>query len=164
VITRKDEISAVNLEGAEDGNLNICSLLHIDGPELPLPLHEHPIIQRLPESTAYTGIEGINPQPKASVEGRQRKKKISGVRNFAWNTQQNCVRFEVFTAVTTKNAVFWDVALCRSCVNRRFGGTYRLHLQGRRKSQARNQRDSIWQAELGFDPQDGRHMLLRNVC
>jgi hypothetical protein len=30
-----------------------------------------------------------------------------------------------------KNVVFWDVALCRSCVNRRFGGTYRLHLQGR---------------------------------
>jgi hypothetical protein len=28
------------------------------------------------------------------------------------------VRFEVFTAVTMKNAVFWDVALCRSCVNR----------------------------------------------
>jgi hypothetical protein len=31
-----------------------------------------------------------------------------------------------------KNAVFWDVAPCRSCVNRRFGGTYRLHLQGRK--------------------------------
>jgi hypothetical protein len=31
------------------------------------------------------------------------------------------VRFEVFTAVTMKNAVFWDVAPCRSCVNRRFG-------------------------------------------
>jgi hypothetical protein len=30
-----------------------------------------------------------------------------------------------------KNSVFWDVAPCRSCVNRRFGGTYRLHLQGR---------------------------------
>jgi hypothetical protein len=30
------------------------------------------------------------------------------------------VRFEAFTAVTMKN-VFWDVALCRSCVNRRFG-------------------------------------------
>jgi hypothetical protein len=43
----------------------------------------------------------------------------------------NIVRFEVFTAVTMKNAVFWDVAPCRSCVNRRFGGTYRLHLQGR---------------------------------
>jgi hypothetical protein len=31
-----------------------------------------------------------------------------------------------------KSAVFWDVAPCRSCVNRRFGGTYRLHLQGRK--------------------------------
>jgi hypothetical protein len=28
------------------------------------------------------------------------------------------VRFEVFTAVTKKNDVFWDVALCRSCLNR----------------------------------------------
>jgi hypothetical protein len=34
-----------------------------------------------------------------------------------------CVRFEVFTAVTMKNGVFWDVTLCRSCMNRRFGGT-----------------------------------------
>jgi hypothetical protein len=41
----------------------------------------------------------------------------------------NFVRFEAFTAVTMKNVVFWDVALCRSCVNRRFGVTYRLHLQ-----------------------------------
>jgi hypothetical protein len=30
-----------------------------------------------------------------------------------------------------KKAVFWDVAPCSSGVNRRFGGTYRLHLQGR---------------------------------
>jgi hypothetical protein len=36
-------------------------------------------------------------------------------------------RFEVFTAVTMKNAVFLDVTLCGSCNNRRFGGTYRLH-------------------------------------
>jgi hypothetical protein len=35
-------------------------------------------------------------------------------------------------AVTMKNAIFWDVAPCRSSVNRRFGGTYRLHLQGRK--------------------------------
>jgi hypothetical protein len=41
------------------------------------------------------------------------------------------VRFEIFTVVTMKNAVFWDVAPCRSCVNRLFEGTYRLHLQGR---------------------------------
>jgi hypothetical protein len=31
-----------------------------------------------------------------------------------------------------KNAVFWDLAPCRSCVNRRFGGTYRPHLLGRK--------------------------------
>jgi hypothetical protein len=36
------------------------------------------------------------------------------------------------TRIGMKNAVFWDVAPCRSCVNRRFGGTYRLHLQSRK--------------------------------
>jgi hypothetical protein len=41
----------------------------------------------------------------------------------------SCVRFEVFTAVTMKIAVFWDVAPCRSYVNRRFGGTYCLHFR-----------------------------------
>jgi hypothetical protein len=34
--------------------------------------------------------------------------------------------------VTMKNAVFWDVGPCSSCVSRRFGGTYRLHLQVRK--------------------------------
>jgi hypothetical protein len=33
------------------------------------------------------------------------------------------IRFEVFTAVTMKNGVFWDVTPCGSCKNRRFGGT-----------------------------------------
>jgi hypothetical protein len=49
-------------------------------------------------------------------------------------TKYDVVKFEVFTAVTMKKAVFWDVAPCSSGVNRRFGGTYRLHLQGRRES------------------------------
>jgi hypothetical protein len=53
-------------------------------------------------------------------------------KTITWNYYWNCVRFEVFTAVTMKNAVFWDVVTCRSCVNRRFGGTYRLHLYGRK--------------------------------
>jgi hypothetical protein len=48
------------------------------------------------------------------------------------DNQNLSVRFEAFTAVTMKNVVFWDVALCRSCVNRRFGGMYRIHLQGRK--------------------------------
>jgi hypothetical protein len=47
-------------------------------------------------------------------------------RNFLQNRNQN-VRSEVFAAVTMKNAVFWDVAQCRSCVNRRFGGTPPAH-------------------------------------
>jgi hypothetical protein len=34
--------------------------------------------------------------------------------------------------VYVKNVVFWDVAPCSSCVNRRFG-TYR-HLQGRKSA------------------------------
>jgi hypothetical protein len=29
-----------------------------------------------------------------------------------------------------KNAVFWDVTLCGSCTNRRFGEKYRLYHQG----------------------------------
>jgi hypothetical protein len=38
-------------------------------------------------------------------------------------------RFEVFKEVTMKNDVFWDVAPCGSCENRRFGGTQRLRHQ-----------------------------------
>jgi hypothetical protein len=33
-------------------------------------------------------------------------------------------------------------------VNRHFGGTYRLHLHGRKISRTRNQRERRWQAEL----------------
>jgi hypothetical protein len=59
-------------------------------------------------------------------------------------------RFEAFTAVTMKNAVFWDVAACRSCVNRRFGGTYHLHLQGRKIREARNQREQVVQTAATY--------------
>jgi hypothetical protein len=38
--------------------------------------------------------------------------------------------FEVFTTVTMKNAVLWDVKPCGSCKNRRFRESYRLHHQG----------------------------------
>jgi hypothetical protein len=41
-----------------------------------------------------------------------------------------------------KKAVFWDVAPCRSGVNRRFGGTYRLHLQGRREIISKSAREA----------------------
>jgi hypothetical protein len=42
-----------------------------------------------------------------------------------------------------KNAVFWDVAPCRYFVKRRFGGTFRLHLQGIRNLGAMNQREQV---------------------
>jgi hypothetical protein len=44
------------------------------------------------------------------------------------------VGFDVFIAVVMKSIIFRDVTPCSLlCCNRRFGGTYRLHLQGRRK-------------------------------
>jgi hypothetical protein len=47
-----------------------------------------------------------------------------------------------------KTTIFWDITPYSPLkVNRRFGGIYRLHLQGRRISQARNQRESRWKAE-----------------
>jgi hypothetical protein len=41
------------------------------------------------------------------------------------------VGFEVLTAVVMKSSVFWDITPCSPLkVNRCFGGTYRIHLQG----------------------------------
>jgi hypothetical protein len=43
------------------------------------------------------------------------------------------VGFEVFTAVVMKSIIFWDMTPCSPfSFNRRFGETYRLHLQGLR--------------------------------
>jgi hypothetical protein len=48
-----------------------------------------------------------------------------------------------------KSTVFWDIKPCGPLkVNRCFGGTYRLHFQGRRMNRARNQRETRWQAEF----------------
>jgi hypothetical protein len=50
------------------------------------------------------------------------------------NNEEN-LRFGVFTAVTMKNAAFWDMTTPRdSCRNRSFGGIYRPHLQDDRLS------------------------------
>jgi hypothetical protein len=46
------------------------------------------------------------------------------------------IRFEVFTAVTMKNAVFWDVTPRGSCKNGRFGATKFLRNIGSYKSHA----------------------------
>jgi hypothetical protein len=53
------------------------------------------------------------------------------------------VGFEVLTAVVMKSTIFWDLLLCSPLsVNRRFGGTYCLHLQSLRVSQTRKQHEA----------------------
>jgi hypothetical protein len=45
--------------------------------------------------------------------------------------------------VFVKSSFFWDITQCGLLnVNRRCGGRYRLHLQGRRISQTRNQHEA----------------------
>jgi hypothetical protein len=59
------------------------------------------------------------------------------------------VKFEILTAAVTKSTIFWDIKPCSPLkVSRRFRGTCRLHLQGRRISRARNKRESRWQSKL----------------
>jgi hypothetical protein len=75
-------------------------------------------------------------------------------------------RFEVFMAVAMKNAVLWDVSPYRYFVNRRFGGRFRLHLQG-----VRNLRAMCLQAPAHVGSsledflylKDGGETFLRNV-
>jgi hypothetical protein len=56
--------------------------------------------------------------------------------------------FEVFTPVVMKSTTFRDITPCNPLkVNRRFGGTYLLHLQGL-ISRAWCQHESRWQAEV----------------
>jgi hypothetical protein len=54
-----------------------------------------------------------------------------------------------------KNAIFWDVVPCRSCNNRRFGGTCRPHIQDRKIPRAKNSRS--------FYSEVGGETFLRNV-
>jgi hypothetical protein len=57
------------------------------------------------------------------------------------------VGFGILTAVVLNSSIFWDITTCSPVkVNWLFRGTCRLHLQGRRISQARNQCESRWQA------------------
>jgi hypothetical protein len=56
--------------------------------------------------------------------------------------------FEVLTAVVMKISIFCVITPCSPLkFNRRFAGTCRVHLQGRRIMKARNQGESRRQAE-----------------
>jgi hypothetical protein len=95
----------------------------------PLPLSMY--INVINESRRLLFTHNINSQrvlisPEDRVSLQSNTNWIRG--NELW-TVRHYVRFEVLTAVTMKNAVFWDVTPCVSFKNRRFGGTDRLNHQ-----------------------------------
>jgi hypothetical protein len=50
------------------------------------------------------------------------------------------LRWRFYKQILNQNAVVWDVASCGFIINRRFGGTCRLFLQGRKI----NASESVW--------------------
>jgi hypothetical protein len=84
------------------------------------------------------------------------------------------VGFEVLTAVVMKSFIFWDVTPCSLLkVDRRFGGTFRFHLQGRIREHyvrfevltAMSTKSMLFVVcyfSLLFDPVDGGSNFLRN--
>jgi hypothetical protein len=59
--------------------------------------------------------------------------------------KKTVVGFGVFTAVVLKSTIFWDMTPCSPLsYNRRFGGTYRLHLQGRRNRFGKSASNATW--------------------
>jgi hypothetical protein len=58
-------------------------------------------------------------------------------------TERRLGRSEVLTAVVMKSTILWDITPGSPLkVNRRFGGTYRIHLQVRKIRRARYQHES----------------------
>jgi hypothetical protein len=118
------------LTSAQDGVESLVSLLW---PLIPRKVPHYPMDMRL---------GGPREKYLASAWNRTLTPQLSNS-----ETSRCIVRFEVFTSVTMKNAVFWDVAPCIFCVNRRFGGTY------------------LWFLARGFFyPEDEGDTFLRNVC
>jgi hypothetical protein len=74
-----------------------------------------------------------------------------------------CIPVIFLNQYVRKSIIFWDMTPCSllSC-NRRFGGTYRRHLQDRRNNFSKNQQVSRWWNYF-FDPKDGGDIFFRNV-
>jgi hypothetical protein len=119
-ISRVNADGPVTLSGEWRPERNVCGHLALQLPEL---IKKLPTSRRSPLFTpVFTEI------PSQNIIQLNPDRTITS--NFFYI--DFIVGFQVLTAVTMKNSVFWDVAPCRSCMNRRFGGTYRLHLQGRK--------------------------------
>jgi hypothetical protein len=94
--------------------------------------------------------------------------------NCGVHKQLVSVGFQVLTAVVMKSSIFWDITPYSPLkVNRRFGVTGCLHLQGRRINQAINQREADFSVYyllhagfllgLFFDPEYEGDIFLLNV-
>jgi hypothetical protein len=65
---------------------------------------------------------------------------------------ESCAGSEVLTEVVTKSFAFWDMSPCSLLEAKGiFGGTRRLHLQGRKTIQARNQIEAPLKRWLAFN-------------
>jgi hypothetical protein len=84
---------------------------------------------------------------------------------------------EFLTEAVMNVEILWDMAACRHYVNSRFGGTYHLHLQGRKSAAHETSVQQVARqihyippaaprllALLIVDPEDGDDSFLRNVC
>jgi hypothetical protein len=64
------------------------------------------------------------------------------------NKIKGAYKSKIYIILFLESTVFCDITPCSPLkFNQYFGGTYHLHLHGRRISRARNQRESRWQAE-----------------
>jgi hypothetical protein len=80
-----------------------------------------------------------------------------------WSKWSRPIAITFLKILCKSSAIFWDVTPCSPLsINRRFGGTCRLYLQGQKISWARNQRESS--SFYFFDLEDAGNMFLRNVC
>jgi hypothetical protein len=73
----------------------------------------------------------INPNANTDPNSSTRHQWIQEAKHtYNYSKQNKKGRFEVFTAVSMINCVFWDVTPYGSCKNPRFGRTERLLHQG----------------------------------
>jgi hypothetical protein len=78
-------------------------------------------VQPLGSSQHFMEPEGSLPRQPVTILSQINP--VHTTPSYLIKVNLNVVRFEVFTAVTMKNDVLWDVTPCGSCKNRRFGGT-----------------------------------------
>jgi hypothetical protein len=84
-----------------------------------------PVRDDTEENSKQKKHTGTNPPPHTHSNSKIHPLKPEFHLETSKNSPQNIilVRLEVFTAVTMKNGVLWDVTPRGACKNRRFGGT-----------------------------------------